>query len=401
MNTTPSYFADRLQGVETSAIRELFKLLGQPGMISFAGGFPDAALFDVEGLRAASAQALQDSADAALQYGATEGYGPLRALLAAHMQAKGAQAVEPSDLVVTTGSQQALDLVGKTLINPGDKVLVEGPTFLAAIQCFRLYGADLHTVPVDDDGVDVAALEASIARHRPKLIYLIPTFGNPSGACLSLARRRRVLALARQYQVLVLEDNPYEELYFAAPPPPSLLALSHEPAAQGSREWLLHCGSLSKVVAPGLRIGWIIAPPQLLAAAVMCKQFSDAHTSTFAQAAAACYLQAGRLPAALARVRNAYAQRAQALCLGLQREFGSAIAFKPPKGGMFVWARLTQHLAQDLARAALAEKVAFVPAEPFYARAANRHSLRLSFATTDLDAIEQGVQGLGRAYRSL
>ncbi|MDO9611029.1 MAG: PLP-dependent aminotransferase family protein, partial [Serpentinimonas sp.] len=290
-------FADRLSQVETSAIRELFKLLGQPGIISFAGGFPDSALFDVEGIRAASERALQHDPAAALQYGATEGYQPLREQLAALMAGKGVQGLAPDQLIVTTGSQQALDLIGKTLISPGDKVIVEGPTFLATIQCFRIYGAELISAPIDADGVDVQRLEALIAEHRPKFVYLVPTFGNPSGALLSLERRRRVLELALRTQTLIVEDDPYGDLYFDAAPPPSLLALSAE--LPGSRDCLVHCGSLSKVLSPGLRIGWLVAPPELLAKAVMCKQFSDAHTSTFAQATAAQYLQGGRLGATL------------------------------------------------------------------------------------------------------
>ncbi|MBX9935602.1 MAG: PLP-dependent aminotransferase family protein, partial [Burkholderiaceae bacterium] len=302
-------FASRLDAIETSAIRELFKLLGKPGIISFAGGFPDSAMFDVDGIRAATERALSQDPGAALQYGATEGYLPLREQLAAFMASKGVQDAAPEQLIVTTGSQQALDLIGKTMISPGDKVIVEGPTFLATIQCFRLYGADIVTAPIDGDGVQTDALEQLIIEHRPKLIYLIPTFGNPSGATLSRERRVRVLELAAQYQTLVVEDDPYGDLYFNAAPPPSLLALSSQ--VPGSRDWLAHCGSLSKVLSPGLRVGWLMAPPALLANAVMCKQFSDAHTSTFAQAVAAQYLQAGRMPATLAHVRQVYAERAQ------------------------------------------------------------------------------------------
>ena len=190
----PLQFADRLNNVETSAIRELFKLLGKPGIISFAGGFPDSAMFDVDGIKEAVDQALIENPGAALQYGATEGFEPLREQLAAFMAAKGAT-VAASELIVTTGSQQALDLLGKTMISPGDKVIVEGPTFLATIQCFRLYGAELVSAPVDADGVNTDELEKLIAGHKPKFVYLIPTFGNPSGALLSLERRQQVLAM--------------------------------------------------------------------------------------------------------------------------------------------------------------------------------------------------------------
>ena len=397
-------FADRLNQVETSAIRELFKLLGKPGIISFAGGFPDSALFDVSGIQAAANQVLVDTPGAALQYGATEGYGPLREQLAALMRARGTAELAAEQLIVTTGSQQALDLIGKTMINPGDRVIVEGPTFLATIQCFRLYGADLVSAPIDANGVDTDQLEVLMEQHRPKLVYLIPSFGNPSGATLSLERRRRVLELAVKYQTLVVEDDPYGEVYFDVPPPPSLLALSG--SVPGSRALLAHCGSLSKVLSPGLRIGWLVAPAELLARATMCKQFSDAHTSTFAQSTAAAYLAAGHLPAALARVRQVYAGRAQAMADALRRELGAAVAFTQPQGGLFFWVRLTgaggaSTDAAALARRAIEQGVAFVPGSPFFAQAPDGATLRLSFATVGLADIDEGVRRLARALAAV
>ena len=393
-------FADRLNNVETSAIRELFKLLGKPGIISFAGGFPDPAMFDVEGIREAVNAALTEEAGATLQYGATEGHGPLREQLASFMASKGCQNVAADNLIVTTGSQQALDLLGKTLISPGDKVIVEGPTFLATIQCFRLYGAQLISAPIDGDGVQTDRLEALIAEHKPKFVYLIPTFGNPSGGLLSLERRKRVLELAVKYQTVIVEDDPYGDLYFNAAPPPSLLALSA--GVPGSRELLVHCGSLSKVLSPGLRVGWMIAEPELLAKATMCKQFSDAHTSTFAQATAAQYLKAGRMPATLAHVRKVYAERALAMGNALRRELGDAIEFVQPQGGLFVWARLTGAGGKvrdggELAKRAIEKGVAFVPGAPFYCAHPDLSTLRLSFATAAVDKIEEGVARLGQA----
>lgn len=393
-------FATRLDNVETSAIRELFKLLGRPGIISFAGGFPDSALFDVQGIRDAVNTALTEEPGAALQYGATEGHAPLREQIASFMAAKGVREVAASDLIVTTGSQQALDLLGKTLISPGDKVIVEGPTFLATIQCFRLYGAELITVPVDGDGTQTDALEQLIAEHQPKFVYLIPTFGNPSGALMSLERRRAVLEMAVKHHMLIVEDDPYGDLYFGEAPPPSLLALSAQ--VPGSRELLVHCGSLSKVLSPGLRVGWMVGPAELLAKATMCKQFSDAHTSTFAQATAAQYLKAGRMPATLARVRQVYAERATAMGEALRRELGDAIEFVQPQGGLFIWARLTGARGQlqdggELARRAIDKGVAFVPGAPFYARHPDPATLRLSFATVGLDKIEEGVGRLAQA----
>ncbi len=393
-------FADRLNNVETSAIRELFKLLGKPGIISFAGGFPDSAMFDVEGIREASARALSEEPGAALQYGATEGYNPLREQLAAFMASKGVKGLSPDGLIVTTGSQQALDLVAKTLLNPGDVALVEAPTFLATIQCFRLYGPQVLGVPIDEHGVQVDQLEAMMVQHRPKLVYLVPTFGNPSGAMLSLERRLQVLKLAVKYQTVVVEDDPYGDLYFGDVPPPSLLALTDE--VPGSRDWLVHCGSLSKVLSPGLRVGWMIAPEALLARATMCKQFSDAHTSTFAQATAAQYLKAGRMPDTLNTVRRVYAERAHAMGESLKEAMGSALRFTQPLGGLFFWANLTGANGQEtdgsaLAKRAIEKGVAFVPGAPFYANNPDTSAIRLSFATADVAKIKEGIARLGQS----
>ena len=395
-------FADRLHNVETSAIRELFKLLGKPGIISFAGGFPDSAMFDVEGIREASALALAKEPGASLQYGATEGYNPLREQLALFMASKGVKNIAPEGLIVTTGSQQALDLVAKTLLNPSDIALVEAPTFLATIQCFRLYGPKVLGVPIDAHGVQVDKLEAMIAQHKPKLVYIIPTFGNPSGALLTKERRLKILQLAVQYQTIVIEDDPYGDLYFGDAPPPSMLALSDQ--VLGSRDWLVHCGSLSKVLSPGLRVGWMVAPPDLLARATMCKQFSDAHTSTFAQATAAQYLLSGRMPTTLDTVRRVYAERAQTMDKALQRELGDALSYTAPQGGLFFWANLTgaKGAVKDgnvFAKSAIEKGVAFVPGAPFFANDPDLSSIRLSFATADLAKIEEGITRLGQALK--
>jgi len=399
-------FAERLNAIETSAIRELFKLLGKPGIISFAGGFPDPALFDAEGIRMSADAVLSNHPGPVLQYGATEGYQPLREAVSRFYAEKGGAGsasnvtVKPEGLIVTTGSQQALDLIGKTMISPGDKVIVEAPTFLATIQCFRLYGADIIGAPIDADGVDVDQLEKLIALHKPKLVYLIPTFGNPSGATLSLERRQRILQIAAQTQTLVVEDDPYGELYFGKPPPPSMLALSE--GVPGSRDWLAHCGSFSKILSPGLRVGWMIAPAALLANATMCKQFSDAHTSNLTQAIAAHYLGLNRLDGAVAVVRKTYAERAAVMAESLHRELGDAISFNQPQGGMFFWARLTGANgrignAAEFAKRAIDKGVAFVPGAPFFAHDPDLSTLRLSFATAGVEKIEEGIGRLAQA----
>ena len=408
-------FASRLDNVSTSAIREIFKLLGRPGIISFAGGFPDPALFDIEGIREATGLALADAtAGAVLQYGATEGWGPLKDALVDLMAAK-CITVAADGLITTTGSQQALDLIGKTMISPGDKVIVEGPTFLATIQCFKLYGADLVSAPIDGDGVMVDELEKLIIQNKPKLVYLIPTFGNPSGAMLTLERRKKILQLAIDHKVLLVEDDPYGELYFDQPPPPSIMALAND--MPQAKPYLAYCGSFSKVLSPGIRVGWMIAPPELLAKAVMCKQFSDAHTSNLSQAIAANYLQLKdgtsthpitRLDKALSVVRSTYAQRAHTMAACLQRQLGSALTYTQPQGGMFFWTRLTGQpnpgstaaSTQDAtayAKRAPDHGIAFVPGAPFYAVNPDNATLRLSYATSDLGKIEEGVSRLAKA----
>jgi DNA-binding transcriptional MocR family regulator len=312
------------------------------------------------------------------------------------MASKGIMA-KPEEIIGTTGSMQALDLIGKTMVNPGDKIIMEGPSFLATIQCFRLYGAQVVSAPVDVDGVKVDVLEQLIIEHQPRFIYLVPSFGNPSGALLTLERRRRVLELAVKYQVLVVEDDPYSELYFDAAPPPSLMAMSAQ--VPGSRDWLAYCGSFSKVLSPGLRVGWLVAPPELLAKAVMCKQFSDTHTSNLTQAIAAEYLALRRMDAALDRVRRTYAERARAMSDALKKEIGDAVTFNQPQGGMFLWARLTASGADaaEFAKRAIEKMVAFVPGAPFYAGVPDRATFRLSFATADLQNIRQGVERLRAA----
>lgn len=390
--------ASRLQNVETSAIRELFKLLGKPGIISFAGGFPDPALFDAEGIAQASADVLRNASATVLQYGATEGYAPAREAISCFMKAKGSQ-VEANDLIVTTGSQQGLDLLGKTLISQGDKVIVEAPTFLATIQCFKLYGAEIIGAPTDAQGVDVDQLEQLIIQHQPKFVYLIPTFGNPSGATLTLERRKRILDIAVQTKTLIIEDDPYGELYFDQAPPPSLLTLSaNRPEL---RDYLIHCGSFSKILSPGLRVGWLIAPTELLAKATMCKQFSDAHTSNLTQAIAARYLEMGRLDNSLSQVRKVYAERATTMVACLKSQLGQAIEMTAPQGGMFVWARLTQGRDSNLfAAKAIEQLVAFVPGAPFYAHDPDNSTLRLSFATANLAQIEEGISRLSLALKA-
>ncbi len=388
-------FATRMSGVEGSAIREMIKLSARPGIISFAGGVPAPELFDLEGLEQAAQQAFGTSATTALQYGATEGLTLLRERLCELMGSRGMQpALE--NLMVTTGSQQGIDLVGKVLLDPGDAVLLEQPTYLSTIQIMRLHQAKLIGIPLDAQGVVVEALERLIIEHRPKLIYLVPTFANPSGKVLPLERRRRVLELIAQYKVFILEDDPYSELYFDQPSPHSLIALSQDfPQA---RPYLIHTSSLSKIVSPGLRVGWIVASNQVLSRVVIAKQGADAHSSTLAQTIAAHYLHSGRLGQRLTLTRSAYRQRAAVMQTALIQHLGQVLEFDPPSGGMFIWARFKDGRdAGTTALKAVEHNVTFVPGESFFPTHPDRSTLRLSFATPTPQQIEQGVRQLTQA----
>jgi len=390
-------FVPALRDPAGSPIRELFKYLSDPGMISFAGGYPCATLFDVDGIGAASATVLRERPAECLQYGATEGAPALRQALASLMAGRGAP-VAQDELLVTSGSQQGFDFLVRALVEPGSVVLVEEPTYSATLQALRLAGADIRGVPSDHDGMDVAALEAMLADPslRPRLIYTVPTFANPTGATLSSARRLQLLTLVARHRVVLVEDDPYGALSFDGAPPPSLLALCA--SVPEARPWLVHLASLSKTLAPGLRIGWMVAAPGIVRRAVIAKQVSDLCTPPWIQLAAAQYLEAGRLPAQVAREVAAYRDKRDQLAAALRQAFGDRIRFASPAGGMFLWAALDGiDDAAALLPYAIAEKVLFVPGAGFYVERRQRAAFRLSFASTNLTQIGEGVARLARA----
>lgn len=394
-------FVPALREPEGSPIRELFKYLSDPEMISFAGGYPSAALFDAEGIGAASAQALRERPAECLQYGATEGVPALRDALAALMAGRGA-AVTRDELLVTSGSQQGFDFLVRALVETGCVVLVEEPTYSATLQALRLAGADVRGVPSDQHGMDVDALAAMLAEAaaRPRLIYTVPTFANPTGATLSHARRLRLLELAARHQVVLVEDDPYGALSFDGAAPPSLLALSDQ--VPGARPWLVHLASLSKTLAPGLRIGWMVAAPEIIRRAVIAKQVSDLCTPPWIQLAVAQYLKDGRLPAQVEREITFYRDKRDRLAQALWHAFGERIRFALPAGGMFLWASLEGiDDAAALLPHAIAEKVLFVPGAGFYAQRRARPAFRLSFAGAAPEQIAEGVARLKRAAARL
>ncbi|WP_406087962.1 PLP-dependent aminotransferase family protein [Streptomyces virginiae] len=381
----PPAFAARAASVAGSPVREILALTERPGIISLAGGLPAPELFDTEGLRAAYDAAFAGSARRALQYSTTEGAPELREAVAVRATARGLP-TGPDDVLITSGSQQALTLITATLVEPGDVVLVENPTYLAALQCFRLAGARVVTVPCDAEGILPDALADVVARERPKLLYTVPTFQNPTGRTLPRDRRAAVAQTAARLGLWLVEDDPYGELRYEGRDVPWLAA---HPGAE-DRTALL--GSFSKVMAPGLRLGWLRAPAALRRAAVVAKQAADLHTSTVDQLAAAHYLAAVDLDAHIAAVRTAYRERRDALHGALARSLPGDCAWNLPAGGMFLWARLpADHDATDLLRTAVTHGVAFVPGAPFYAAAPDPRTLRLSFTTHTPTEITEGV----------
>lgn len=382
-----------------SPIRALYKHLSEPGMISFAGGYPDPQLFDVDGLGAASERAFANSS-ACLEYGPTEGTPGLKNALVRLMHERGVFTT-PENIIVTTGSQQAFDLVLRVLVDKGDSVFVEQPTYSTNIQAVQAHQAQLSAVPVTAEGMDVQALErmlaaASAQGNMPKLLYTIPNFSNPSGATLTVERRIRLLQLAVQYQFVLVEDDPYGGLRFSGEAVPSLMALASQ--IPGAQDWVVHMSSLSKIIAPGLRVGWAVAPVEILRRCSVAKQTADVGSSPWVQRIAAEYLSSGRLNTHLDHICAAYGAKCRALVHGLRHELGDAISFHEPSGGMFVWARLTGDItAAELLTHGIARGVMFVPGEGFQADGVDRFTLRLSFASPSLEEVAQGCRRLGEA----
>lgn len=410
--------ARRVATMRSSAVRDLLHDARRPGMLSLAGGLPAPDLFDVEGLRAAVDAALAQAPREALQYGTTEGDTALRALLAAGLRARGAAVADDAPLV-TTGSQQALDLVARALLEPGDGVVVERPGYLAALQVFALTEARCVGVAGDAHGLRVADLpelaaeagrqdpagwqdgaSASRAGGRLKLAYVVTNFANPTGATLSLARRIALLEWAVRNRVFVLEDDPYGGLRVEGEHLPPLLALAER--VPGAADWCGYVSSLSKVLAPGLRIGYAVLPEWLRGPVIRTKQALDLHTSTLAQAIAARYLAGGRLEARMPAMREAYRERRDALCEALAAAFGDTLQLSRPDGGMFVWARFADGTDTTcLLPVARDAGMIFVPGEAFHDAAPDRATLRLSFATATPTQLAEAVSRLASAHRAL
>ncbi|MER5941799.1 PLP-dependent aminotransferase family protein [Streptomyces sp. NPDC001928] len=384
--------AARTGAVGGSPVRDILAVTARPEVINFAGGLPAPELFDRDGIAAAFRDVLAETPAQALQYSTTEGEPSLRTGLAARVSARGL-ATDADDLLITTGSQQGLALLATALLDPGDTVLVEDPCYLAALQAFGLAGARVVAVPGDADGVDPQALEELVARERPKLFYTVPTFQNPTGRTLPAERRAAVAQVAARRGVWIVEDDPYGELRYEGERVPWIASYP------GAEDRTVLLGSFSKVMAPGLRLGWLRAPGALRRACAVAKQAADLHTPTVNQLAAARYL--GALDPHVARVRDVYRERRDAMLAGLPGALPEGSAWNRPEGGMFLWARLPQSYdTTALLPQVVRHDVAYVPGAPFYAGEPDRSTLRLCFVTQTPREIGEGLRRLGEGLRA-
>lgn len=398
-------YAQRMQRMTSSAVRELLKLTSRPEVISFAGGLPSPEVFPVEEVRAAVDRVLTRHGSSALQYSTTEGYPPLREFIATNMARYGIR-VGLDHIVMTTGSQQALDLIGKVLINGGDRVLTETPSYLAAIQVFTSYGAEFVTVPVDDDGLVTARLESAL-RCGPKFMYILPNFQNPAGVTLSLERRRTLVALADRYGIPLVEDDPYGQLRYEGDHVKPLVVLDAElnnDHANGQyRGSVIYLSTFSKTLAPGLRLGWVVAPPEVVHRLVMGKQGTDLHSSTFDQMVAYEVVKDGFLDTHVKRIRQVYGRHRDVMLAALAREFPPemGVRWTRPLGGLFLWVTLPAGMdSQALLQDAVKQNVAFVPGASFHPDGSGANTMRLNFSNASEALIEEGIGRLGRVVRA-
>ncbi len=384
-------YAGRLAGMGASAIREILKVTERPDVISFAGGLPAPEVFPVEELARAHAAVFAEEGAQACQYSTTEGWRPLREWIAARMRARGVAGAEPGRVLVTSGSQQGIDLVGKIFLEPGDAVVVENPCYLAALQVFRGYEAEVIAVEGDEEGVSVEGVERAIAgaRRPPKFIYVVSQFHNPKGTTLSAGRRRRLLEVARRHRVPIVEDDPYGELRYSGEPVPPLAALDDEGL-------VIYLSTFSKTLSPGMRVGWAHASEEVFGALVRAKQAADLHTNTIQQRAAARLLASFDFDAHVERIKAVYGARRDVMLSALAEHFPAEARWTRPDGGLFLWVELPAGVsAEELFEEAIEARVAFVPGAPFFASDPRRNFMRLNFSNSRPEAIEEGVRRLG------
>ena len=382
-------FAHRFDSVSGSAIREIFKVIAQPGMISFAGGNPSLSALPDQTVSDLAVQVLKDNGKAILQYGATEGYPSFVDSLRRYVNQLLGVSV-PSVLPVT-GSTQAMDLLCKAFIDPGDVILVENPSFLGNLQCMKLYQANLVPVDSDDDGLLPEDLEDKMKQLHPKLLYTIPTFQNPTGRTLSLSRRRAVASLAAKYQVVVAEDDPYRDLRYWGDPLPSIKSFDQD-------GWVVFLGSFSKIISPGLRVGYLAGEEAIIRKCTIGKQSTDVHTANLNQAIVDQYLRQNLLPSHIQEICSDYRIKLQSMIAHLEA-FPEGVKFTRPEGGLFIWVELPEHLdALSLLQQAIEQKVAYVPGTHFFVTGGHKNTLRLNFSNSTLQQIDTGMNILASIF---
>jgi len=392
-------YAQRTKTAKSSIIRELLKLTQRPEVISFAGGLPAPEVFPVARFEKACHRVLQTQAAAALQYGPTEGYRPLREFIVGHMARYGILA-NVDNILITSGSQQALDLIAKLLINRGDRILVESPTYLGALQAFDLMGAEYVTVPIDDHGMQTCDMEEAL-RSGPKFMYILPNFQNPGGVTLSRSRRDQLVALSDKYGIPIIEDDPYGQLRYEGEHITPLVVLDRTNLARDDGYKLgnvIYLSTFSKVLAPGLRVAWIVAPPDVITKLVQLKQCSDLHTSMFSQMVVHEVARDGFMDDHVKLIRATYRERRDAMLSALQDYFPPEVSWTHPQGGLFLWVNLPPRVdSSQLLEAALRHNVAFVPGAPFFAAGDQGSHMRLNFSNAQPEQIREGIRRLAIA----
>lgn len=386
-------FSDRISDVPRSFIREILKVTLDESVISFAGGLPNRDLFPLEEIKAATAKLLDESGKDVLQYSSSEGYRELREWIAGRYRERG-MTIDPDNILITAGSQQGLDLLGKTILNEGDSVVIEEPGYLGAIQAFSVYRSRFHPIPIHDNGIDIDLLGQTLSRHPVKLMYCVPNFQNPSGISYSTENRTQVADLLRGKNTLLVEDDPYGELRFLGQDKPSFYKLIPHNTV------LL--GSFSKIVIPSFRIGWIAARQDVMEKLIIAKQASDLHTNYFGQRIILQYLKDNNIDEHIAKIREAYGMQRDAMVRAIREYFPAAVHYTEPEGGMFLWITLPEGLsAMEVFKKAIELKVAFVPGDPFYVNRHNVNTLRLNYSSVDAETIRTGIRRLGDVLKTM
>jgi 2-aminoadipate transaminase len=393
-------YAQRTHKMKASAIRELLKITEQPDMISFGGGFPAEDVFPVEEFKRACNYVLDHHGPAALQYGGTDGYVPLREMISRHTNNIGIN-VNINNILITSGSQQALDLIGKIFINRGDRILVESPTYLGALQAWNAYGADYVPVPTDEYGMRTDMLEEAL-RTGPKFIYVLPNFQNPTGTTLPIERRKELIELADRYGVPIIEDDPYGQLRYEGEHLPAVELLDSKMRVQNGSYTgnVIYLSTFSKILAPGLRLAWVIAPQEVIAKLALAKQGVDLHTSTFNQIVAHEVGQHGFIDRHVKVIQKLYHERRDAMLESLEEHMPEGVSWTHPQGGLFLWAKLPEKIeTTSMLQEAIEEKVAYVPGEFFHPFGDGKNTMRLNFSYCNPEKINEGIGRLGRAIK--